>query len=61
MTALEGKPGIAIPGFKLNKTGKLVCSQKGLAVSRKIAQRKSPEAEGGGAAPIWGLINPPHP
>ena len=35
------REGIAIPGFKLDKTGKLVRSERRVAVSKKIAQGKS--------------------
>jgi hypothetical protein len=33
--------GIAIPGFKLDKAGKLVRSEKGVPVSKRIARAKS--------------------
>jgi hypothetical protein len=33
--------GIAIPGFKLDKHGKPVRSQRGVSVSKKITERKS--------------------
>jgi hypothetical protein len=36
--------GIAIPGFRLDKHGKLVGSQRGLSVSKKIARAKSKKA-----------------
>lgn len=38
-----GVPGykIKLPTFKLDKSGNLVKSSKGLSVSKKIAQRKS--------------------
>jgi hypothetical protein len=33
--------GIAIPGFKLDRAGKLVRTQKGVSVSKRIARAKS--------------------
>lgn len=39
------RAGIAIPGFRLDKDGNLVRSQKRASVSRKIAQRKSKKAK----------------
>jgi hypothetical protein len=36
--------GIAIPGFRLDKHGKPVRSQRGLSVSKKIARAKSKKA-----------------
>lgn len=35
------RAGIAIPGLKLDKRGKLVRSQRGVSVSKKIARAKS--------------------
>ncbi len=36
--------GIAIPGFRLDKHGKPVWSQRGVSVSKKIARAKSKKA-----------------
>ena len=36
--------GIAIPGFRLDKHGKPVRSQRGVSVSKKIARAKSKKA-----------------
>ena len=33
--------GITLPGYRFDKTGKLVKSTKGMSVSRVIAQKKS--------------------
>jgi hypothetical protein len=33
--------GIAIPGYRIDANGKLVRSQKGVPVSKRIAQAKS--------------------
>ena len=35
------RTGITIPGYRFDKTGKLVKSTKGMSVSRVIAQKKS--------------------
>jgi hypothetical protein len=35
------RTGITIPGYRMDKTGKLVKSTKGMSVSRVIAQKKS--------------------
>ena len=35
------REGISVPGFTLDKAGKLVRSHKGVAVSKRIARAKS--------------------
>jgi hypothetical protein len=48
--------GIAIPGFRLDKHGKPVRSQKGVSVSQRIKARKRKKDPCGSSTPVRHLM-----